>query len=221
MSAPPPIDYEYVKKSLSRTHPWLQRCLDAKTRTDQALFAIVQGGIFRDLREESARFMIDLNTPGYAIGGLAVGETKAEMYQVLEWLHPMLPKEKPRYLMGVGTPEDLINAVMRGIDIFDCVLPTRLARHGSAFCKGGRMNLRNAKYERDEEPLTPNSRVKEFSRAYIRHLVKSNEILGHTLLSLHNVGFLLDLMRDIRLAIRENRLASFAEEYLSHYEPAA
>lgn len=215
---PPPNDYEYVKRSLDRTHPWLIRSLEAKTRSDQALFAINQGGIFRDLREESARFMLELDTPGYAIGGLAVGESKQEMYQVLEWLNPVLPRNKPRYLMGVGTPEDLINGVLRGVDMFDCVLPTRLARHGSAFCKGGRLNLRNARFERDEAPITPDSRVKAFSRAYIRHLVKSNEILGHVLLSLHNVGFLLDLMQDVRAAIRENRLQTFATEYLSHYD---
>lgn len=216
---PPPDDYDYVKASLTRTHPWLLRCLEAKTRSDQALFAINQGGIFRDLREESARFMIDLDTPGYAIGGLAVGESKADMYQTIEWLHPILPKNKPRYLMGVGTPEDLVNAVLRGVDLFDCVLPTRLARHGSAFVLGGRMNLRNAKFERDERPITPDSPVKQYSRAYLRHLVKSGEILGHILLSIHNIGFLISLIESMRAAIRENRLQAFAEEYLSHYPP--
>lgn len=214
---PPPQNYDYVKQSLTRTHPWLLRCIEAKKRPDQGLFGIVQGGIFRDLREESANFMRPLDLPGYAIGGLAVGESKAEMYQVLEWLHPLLPENKPRYLMGVGTPEDLINGVLRGIDIFDCVLPTRLARHGTAFVKGGRINLKNAQFERDERPLTEDSAVKQFSRAYLRHLVKANEILGHTLLSLHNIGFLLQLMRDMRQAIVENRLRAFANEFLSHY----
>ncbi|MEM7803143.1 MAG: tRNA guanosine(34) transglycosylase Tgt [Chloroflexota bacterium] len=216
---PPPDDYDYVKASLTRTHPWLLRCLDAKTRSDQALFAINQGGIFRDLREESARFMIDLDTPGYAIGGLAVGESKADMYQTIEWLHPILPQNKPRYLMGVGTPEDLVNAVLRGVDLFDCVLPTRLARHGSAFIKGGRMNVRNAQFERDERPITPDSAVNQYSRAYLRHLVKSGEILGHMLLSIHNIGFLISLIESMRTAIRENRLRAFADEYLSHYPP--
>lgn len=216
---PPPNEYEYVKNSLNRTHPWLLRCLEAKKRDDQALFAIVQGGIFQDLREESARFMMAHDFPGYAIGGLAVGETKAQMAQVLDWLRPILPENKPRYLMGVGTPEDLINGVLRGVDIFDCVLPTRLARHGSAFYKGGRHNLKNAKFKRDDRPITPDSAVKEFSRAYINHLIRSNEILGHILLSMHNIGFLISLMQDMRLAIRENRLQSFADEYLSHYPP--
>lgn len=214
---PPPNDYDYVKQSLTRTHPWLLRCIEAKKRDDQALFGIVQGGIFRDLREESAQFMLPLDLPGYAIGGLAVGESKAEMHQVLEWLHPVLPKNKPRYLMGVGAPEDLVNGVLRGVDIFDCVLPTRLARHGTALIKGGRLNLRNAQFERDERPITEDSAVKQFSRAYIRHLVKANEILAHMLISLHNIGFLLQLMRDMRQAIAENRLQSFADEFLSHY----
>ncbi len=216
---PPPNEYDYVKRSLNRTHPWLLRCLEAKKRDDQALFAIVQGGIFQDLREESARFMMGHDFPGFAIGGLAVGETKAQMAQVLDWLHPILPENKPRYLMGVGTPEDLINGVLRGVDIFDCVLPTRLARHGSAFYKGGRMNIKNATFKRDDRPLTPNSHVKEFSRAYIHHLIKANEILGHILLSMHNIGFLIGLMEDMRLAIKENRLQVFADEYLSHYPP--
>lgn len=216
---PPPNDYNYVKNSLNRTHPWLLRCLEAKKRDDQALFAIVQGGIFEDLRIESAKFMMAHDFPGYAIGGLAVGETKTQMAQVLDWLHPVLPEDKPRYLMGVGTPEDLINGVLRGVDIFDCVLPTRLARHGSAFYKGGRMNLKNAKFKRDERPITPDSVVKEFSRAYLNHLIRSNEILGHILLSMHNIGFLLSLMQDMRVAIKENRLGIFAAEYLSHYPP--
>lgn len=216
---PPPDDYDYVKHSLTRTHPWLLRCLEAKQRDDQALFAINQGGIFRDLREESARFMIELDTPGYAIGGLAVGESKGDMYQTLEWLNPILPDNKPRYLMGVGAPEDLVNAVLRGVDLFDCVLPTRLARHGSAFVPGGRLNLRNAQFERDEQPITPDSAVNQYTRAYIRHLVRSGEILGHILLSIHNIGFLISLMERMRAAIRENRLQAFADDFLSHYPP--
>jgi len=215
---PPPDDYDYVKRSLTRTHPWLERCIAAKKRDDQALFGIVQGGIFQDLREESAKFMIDLDLPGYAIGGLAVGETKPQMHQALEWLNPILPQNKPRYLMGVGTPEDLINGVLRGVDIFDCVLPTRLARHGTAFVKGGRINLRKAMYERDEEPISPNSPIARYSKAYLRHLVKANEMLAAVLLSLHNIGFLINVVEEMRQAIRENRLQAYADEYLSHYE---
>jgi queuine tRNA-ribosyltransferase len=219
---PPPSDHEYVKQSLTRTHPWLLRCIEAKTRSDQALFGIVQGGIFPDLREESARFMSELDLPGYAIGGLAVGESKKEMYQTLDAVEPFMPKEKPRYLMGVGTPEDLVNAVMRGVDIFDCVLPTRLARHGSAFVKGGRLNLRNAQFERDQSPIVSGCTCytcQQFTRAYLRHLVKANEILGHMLLSTHNIHFLTSLMNDVKAAIRKGTLAQFGVEYLSHYPP--
>ncbi|MBE2197845.1 MAG: tRNA guanosine(34) transglycosylase Tgt [Anaerolinea sp.] len=218
---PPPTDYEYVKQSLTRTHPWLERGLAAKTRPDQALFGIVQGGVFPDLREASARFMMALDLPGYAIGGLAVGETKAQMTAVLDVLHPILPQQKPRYLMGVGAPEDLVNGVLRGVDIFDCVLPTRLARHNSAFVLGGRMNLRNAQYERDAAPIAADCACytcQHFSRAYLRHLVKANEILGHILLTTHNVHFLLDLMRQIRQAIRAGQFRAFADDFLQHYE---
>ncbi|MEZ4642407.1 MAG: tRNA guanosine(34) transglycosylase Tgt [Chloroflexota bacterium] len=217
---PPPTDYEYVKQSLTRTHPWLERCLAAKSRSDQALFGIVQGGIFPDLREASARFMIPLDLPGYAIGGLAVGETKAQMAATLDVLHPILPQEKPRYLMGVGAPEDLVNGVLRGVDIFDCVLPTRLARHNSAFVLGGRLNLRNAQYERDPAPIAADCTCytcQHFSRAYLRHLVKANEILGHILLTTHNVHFLLDLMRQIRQAIHAGQFRTFADDFLQHY----
>ena len=217
---PPSNDYDYVKASLTRTHPWLERCLAAKTRSEQALFGIVQGGIFPDLREQSARFMIDLDLPGYAIGGLAVGESKEEMYKTLDWLQPILPQNKPRYLMGVGTPEDLVNAVLRGVDIFDCVLPTRLARNGSAFVLGGRMNLRNARFKQDAAPLVADCACytcTNFSRAYLRHLVTAKEILAHILLTVHNVHFLLELIRQMREAIANGRFRQFAHEFLSHY----
>ncbi|MBK8903046.1 MAG: tRNA guanosine(34) transglycosylase Tgt [Anaerolineaceae bacterium] len=217
---PPPNEYDYVKQSLTRTHPWLERCLAAKTRGDQALFGIVQGGVFADLREESGRFVTSLDLPGYAIGGLAVGETKPQMHAVLDVLHPILPPNKPRYLMGVGAPEDLVNGVMRGVDIFDCVLPTRLARHGSAFVLGGRMNLRNAQFSRDPAPIDPACTCytcRHFSRAYLRHLVKANEILGHMLLSTHNLHFLINLMQQMREAVRQGALAQFAADFLNHY----
>ncbi len=218
---PPPNEYEYVRRSLDRTHAWAERCLAAKTRPDQALFGIVQGGVFRDLREVSARFLLDLDLPGYAVGGLAVGETKAEMHAVLEWLHPILPSGKPRYLMGVGAPEDLVNGVLRGIDIFDCVLPTRIARNGAALVLGGRINLRNAKYTADPAPIDPACdcyTCAHFSRAYLRHLVKADEILASILLTTHNLHFLLRLMDDLRKAIRKGTLADFAGEFLSSYE---
>ena len=153
---PPPDDYQYVKDSLTRTHVWAERCLQAQTRTDQALFGIVQGGIFPDLRAESARFLMTLDFPGYGIGGLSVGEGKADMYAMLDVLKGILPEDKPRYLMGVGAAEDLINGVLRGVDIFDCVLPTRLARHGTAMVLGGRLNLNNASFSRDPGPIDDN-----------------------------------------------------------------
>ena len=217
---PPPDEYAYVKQSLARTHPWAERCVAAKTRGDQALFGIVQGGIFPDLRQQSAEFLMQLDLPGYAIGGLAVGEGKADMYATLDVLDPILPRAKPRYLMGVGAPEDLVNAVGRGIDIFDCVLPTRLARHGSAFIKGGRLNMRNAKFQRDPAPVDETCdcyTCTHFSRAYIRHLVKANEILGHMLLTTHNIHFLFTLMADMRSAIAADQFADFAADFLSHY----
>jgi queuine tRNA-ribosyltransferase len=223
---PPPNDYDYVRESLGRTHAWAERCASAKTRPDQALFGIVQGGVFRDLREASARFLVDLDLPGYAVGGLAVGETKAQMHAVLEWLHPALPEDKPRYLMGVGAPEDLVNGVLRGIDIFDCVLPTRIARNGAALVGGrgdrggGRMNLRNARYAADPLPIDPAcecAACASFSRAYIRHLVKADEILASILLTTHNLHFLLRLMDDLRKAIRKGTVAEYADEFLSHY----
>jgi queuine tRNA-ribosyltransferase len=215
---PPPDNYEYVKGSLNRTHSWAIRCREAQTRADQALFGIVQGGIFADLREQSARFLVDLDFPGYAIGGLSVGESKADMYAMLDVLNPLLPKEKPRYLMGVGTPEDIINGVLRGIDIFDCVLPTRLARHGAAMTAGGRLNMHNARYRRDSEPIDSDCECyacEHFSRSYIRHLVKSNEILGHILLTTHNVHFLLNLTRQLRKHILDGTLQQFAQSFLA------
>ncbi|MCB9420573.1 MAG: tRNA guanosine(34) transglycosylase Tgt [Ardenticatenaceae bacterium] len=221
---PPPTDYDYVKQSLKRTHPWAERCLQAKTRDDQALFGIVQGGIFPDLREESARFLMELDLPGYAIGGMAVGESKAEMYAALDVMNPILPKDKPRYLMGVGAPEDVVNGVLRGVDIFDCVLPTRIARNGAALVKGGRINLRNAQYKTDPAPLDASCTCPTctgFSRAYLRHLVQANEILGHILLTTHNVHFLLELVRQMRQVIAAGEFKPFAEEFLSHYSSAA
>jgi queuine tRNA-ribosyltransferase len=218
---PPPTDRDYVEKSLVRTHDWAVRCLEAKTRVDQALFGIVQGGIFADLRRQSARFLIELDLPGYAIGGLAVGEEKTDTIATLEVLQPLLPAAKPRYLMGVGAPEDVVASVLRGVDIFDSVVPTRLARHGSALVKGGRLNLRKAEFAADPAPVDEGCVCyccANFSRAYVRHLVKANEILASILLTTHNVHFLLDLMRKLRQAIREGQMQPFADEFLSRYQ---
>ena len=219
---PPPTGYDYVKQSLKRTHTWAERCIQAKTRDDQALFGIVQGGIFPDLREASARFLLDLDLPGYAIGGLAVGESKAEMAATLAVLNPILPQDKPRYLMGVGAPEDVVNGVLRGVDIFDCVLPTRIARNGAALVKGGRINLRNAQFKHDPAPIDENctcDTCTQFSRAYLRHLVQANEILGHILLTTHNIHFLLNLVRQMRQAVHDGNFGAFARDFLSSYPP--
>ncbi len=211
----PPLDYDYNLKALARTHAWAERCQAAQTRADQALFGIVQGGVFADLRKQSARFLTNLNFPGYAIGGMSVGETKPQMHAVLEWMDDLLPKNKPRYLMGVGTVEDFFEGVARGVDIFDCVLPTRLARHGAALTisnsnsdarpeRVDRINMRNAQYAQDPLPVEPGCECyacAHFSRAYIRHMLNAGEILGLYLLSIHNLHVLLSLMRQIRASI--------------------
>ncbi len=212
-----PYERSYNENAMARTHAWVQRCIRAKTRDDQALFGIVQGGIFPDLRQQSAEFIASLDLPGIAIGGLSVGETKIEMHKILEVVDPILPENKPRYLMGVGTPEDLINGVMRGIDIFDCVLPTRLARHKAAFTSTGRMNVSKAMYARDENPIEAGCSCytcQNFSRAYLRHLIAAKELLAGTLLSIHNLHTLLQLARDMRQTILEGHFNDFAIQYL-------
>jgi queuine tRNA-ribosyltransferase len=201
-----PNDHAYSKLAMERTHRWAERSLRAQTRPDQALFGIIQGGVQADLRAISATFIASLDTPGIAIGGLSVGETKQEMHDTLDIIQPLLPENKPRYLMGVGTPEDLINGVLRGVDIFDCVLPTRLARHHSAFAPEGRLNLMNATFARDERPIDATCdcyTCKTFTRAYIRHLIVAKELLAGTLISIHNLRALIRLMEVIRAYIAE------------------
>ncbi|MEN8173045.1 MAG: tRNA guanosine(34) transglycosylase Tgt [Chloroflexota bacterium] len=213
-----PYDRAYNEKAMNRTHAWAQRCKQAKTREDQALFGIVQGGIFPELRQKSAEFISKLDFPGNAIGGLSVGETKEEMYSILEVVNAILPQEKPRYLMGVGTPEDLINGVMRGIDIFDCVLPTRLARHKAAFTHQGRMNLGKAEHARSTMPIDDKCTCytcQNFTRSYIRHLISAKELLSATLLSMHNLHMLIYLSQEMRQAIIEKRFDSFSSTYLT------
>jgi queuine tRNA-ribosyltransferase len=195
--------------------------LRAHQRQDQALFGIVQGGVFEDLRGQSAEFVASLGFPGHAIGGLSVGETKQEMHAMLEVVNGILPEDKPRYLMGVGTPEDLLNAVQRGVDIFDCVLPTRLARHNAAMTRFGRLNMVNATFIHDPAPIDDGCECytcQHFSRAYIRHLISAREMLAATLLSIHNLHTLLALVRDMRQAILEGRFDDFRQEYLNHPE---
>jgi queuine tRNA-ribosyltransferase len=201
-----PNDHAYIKDAMERTHRWAERSLKAKRRADQALFGIVQGGIDPDLRAASAEFISSLDMPGIAIGGLSVGETKDEMHAMLDVVTPLLPENKPRYLMGVGTPEDIINGIARGIDIFDCVLPTRLARHHAAFSSEGRLNMMNATFARDECPIDETCdcyACQSFTRAYIRHLIVAKELLAGTLLSIHNLRALIRLIEDIRRYIEE------------------
>jgi len=212
-----PNDLAYSKIAMNRTHRWAERSLQAKTRPDQALFGIVQGGVNPDLRAESAQFIASLNTPGIAIGGLSVGETKEEMHNTLDVVVPLLPENKPRYLMGVGTPEDIINGVARGVDIFDCVLPTRLARHHSAFAPEGRLNMMNATFARDTRPLDETCdcyACQTFTRAYIRHLIVAKELLAGTLLSIHNLRALIRLVESLRASILDNTFESKSAEFL-------
>ena len=219
--APYPADREYVKKSLERTTRWLQRCKDAHKNTEnQALFGIIQGGMYKDLREQSAKEITAIDLPGYAIGGLSVGEPKPLMYEVLEYTTPLMPVDKPRYLMGVGSPDDLIEGVIRGVDMFDCVLPTRIARNGTAMTSQGKVVVRNAAYAKDFTPLDPECDCyccQNYTKAYIRHLVKANEILAARLITTHNLRFLLKLMEQVRQAIREDRLLDFREEFFTKY----
>ncbi|NTW12629.1 MAG: tRNA guanosine(34) transglycosylase Tgt, partial [Anaerolineales bacterium] len=215
-----PNDKAYSAIAMERTHRWAERSLKAQTRPDQALFGIVQGGVQADLRAESAKFIASLDTPGVAIGGLSVGETKQEMHDTLDVVTPLLPENKPRYLMGVGTPEDLINGVARGIDIFDCVLPTRLARHHSAFAPDGRLNLMNATFARDERPIDEACdcyACKTFTRAYIRHLIIAKEFLAATLISIHNLRALIRLMEQIRVYIADGTFESRVPELLDQW----
>ena len=191
------------------------------TREDQALFGIVQGGMYKDLREQSARELIELDFPGYAVGGLSVGEPKSLMYEVLEYTVPLLPKDKPRYLMGVGTPDCLIEGVMRGIDMFDCVFPTRVARNGTAMTRNGRLVVKNAEYAHDFRPIDENCgcyTCRNFSRAYIRHLLKAEEIFGLRLTTIHNLYFLINFMKEMRQSIIEDRFPAFREEFFKQYQ---
>jgi queuine tRNA-ribosyltransferase len=213
-----PNDAAYIKKAMERTHRWAERSLNAHSRPDQALFGIVQGGVDPDLRAQSAEFIASLPFPGIAIGGLSVGETKDEMYGTLDVVTPLLPENKPRYLMGVGTPEDLIHGVLRGVDIFDCVLPTRLARHHAAFSSQGRLNLMNANFARDPNPIDETCdcyTCRTFTRAYIRHLIAAREYLAGMLISIHNLRALIRLMEEIRVYIADGTFVEKAPELLT------
>lgn len=219
--SPYPCDHETARVNMERTHRWAQRCKDYHTREDQALFGIVQGAFYKDLRIESAKTLSDMDFIGYGIGGLSVGEPKPIMYEMLEEMMPYMPAHKPRYLMGVGTPDCLIEGVLRGIDMFDCVLATRIARNGTALTSAGRLVVRNAQYARDFGPIDPECdcyACTHFSRAYVRHLIKAGEITGGRLLSIHNLRFLIRLMERVREAIAEDRFLDFRKEFYAKYD---
>ena len=216
---PYPSTYEYTKNSMERTTRWAKRCKEVH-KTEQALFGIIQGGFYEDLREKSAKDLIELDFPGYAIGGISVGEPKEEFIKMLKFTTPLMPANKPRYLMGVGTPDYLLEAAMAGIDMCDCVLPTRIARNGTAMTSHGKVVVRNANYAEDFTPLDPECdcyTCRNYTRAYIRHLVKCNEILGVRLLSIHNIKFLTNLMERVRMEIENDNLANFVNEFYKKY----
>ncbi|WP_277630224.1 tRNA guanosine(34) transglycosylase Tgt [Atopococcus tabaci] len=219
----PPFDesYDYVKKSIERTTRWAERGLKAHQNPDrQGLFGIVQGAGFKDLRMQHAKDLVSLDFPGYSIGGLSVGEPKEDMYKVLDYTTPLLPENKPRYLMGVGTPDALIEGAIRGVDMYDCVLPTRIARNGTAMTSQGRVVVKNAKFARDFTPLDPKCgcyTCRNYTRAYLRHLIKADETFGMRLISYHNVYFLINLMKQVRQAIREDNLLEFKEAFFEEY----
>lgn len=219
----PPFDesYDYVKKSVERTSRWAERGLKAHANPDrQGLFGIIQGAGFEDLRKQSAQDLISMDFPGYSIGGLSVGEPKAEMNRVLEFTTPWIPENKPRYLMGVGAADSLIDGVIRGVDMFDCVLPTRIARNGTCMTSKGRLVVKNAQYARDFRPIDEKCdcyTCKNYSRAYIRHLIKCDETFGMRLTSYHNVYFLLNLMKNVRQAIMDDNLLEFREHFIEEY----
>ena len=216
-----PETYEYTKNSMERTTRWAKRCKEAHKNTDkQALFGIIQGGFYEDLREKSAKDLIELDFPGYAIGGISVGEPKEEFLKMLYFTAPLMPENKPRYLMGVGTPDYLIEAAIAGIDMCDCVLPTRIARNGTAMTWNGKVVVRNATYERDWGPIDPECdcyACRNYTRAYVRHLIKANEILGVRLLSIHNIYFLTKLMERVRIEIENDNLENFKNEFYAKY----
>lgn len=218
--APYPCDHDYALAAVERTTRWARRCKQAHRDEHQALFGIIQGGIYKDLRQKSMEEIVGIDFPGYAIGGLSVGEPKKDMYDILEYIVPQMPRDKPRYLMGVGSPDCLIEGVIRGIDMFDCVWPTRIARNGTVMTSNGKLVVRNSIYKDDLRPLDEQCNCyacRNFSRAYIRHLFNVGEILAARLATIHNLHFLAQLMSDIREAIRENKLLEFRNEFFARY----
>ncbi len=217
---PYPADFKYTRESMELTRRWAQRCKDTMTNQNQGLFGIVQGGMYKDLRIECANRLVDMDFPGYAVGGLSVGEPKELMYEMLDITLEHLPQNKARYLMGVGTPDCLVEGVMRGIDMFDCVYPTRVARNGTAMTWNGRLVIKNAQYEHDFHPIDEHCNCytcRNYSRAYIRHLVRVNEIFGLRLLTIHNLHFLIDFMRQMRQSIMEDRFPEFYRKFTANF----
>ena len=218
---PYPADYAYAKSSTLRTTRWAKRCLEAKTRSDRGLFGIVQGGMYKDLRQYSAKAITEMDFAGYGIGGLSVGEPHPLMYEMLNYTTEQMPKNKARYLMGVGTPDCLVEGVNLGVDMFDCVYPTRVARNGTAMTHTGRLVVRNAQYAEDFRPIEDHCdcyTCRNFSRAYIRHLFKAEEILALRLLTIHNLHFLLKFAEEMRRAIREDCFPEFRNNFLANYQ---
>ena len=218
--APYPSTYEYTKNSMEMTTRWAKRCKESNSRKDQALFGIIQGGFYKDLRQKSLEDLIQMDFPGYAIGGISVGEPKNEFIDILNFVGPQMPENKPRYLMGVGSPDYLIEAALAGIDMCDCVLPTRIARNGTAMTWNGKVVVRNATYERDFSPIDEECdcyTCKNYTKAYIRHLIKNKEILGVRLLSIHNLRFLTSLMERVRIEIENDNLNNFKNEFYLKY----
>lgn len=218
---PYPADYEYARKSTERTTRWAKRCIKAHQRTDRGIFGIIQGGMYKDLRKQSAMEISSLPFDGVAVGGLSVGEPHDLMYDILEETIQWMPKGKARYLMGVGTPDCLVEGVARGVDMFDCVFPTRVARNGMAMIHTGRMNMKNKQYERDFHPIEESCgcyTCRNYTRAYIRHLYKSEELLAFRLVTIHNLYFLLQFMHDMREAIVQGNFSEFREHFMEHYK---
>jgi queuine tRNA-ribosyltransferase len=215
-------DFKKVKRATERTHRWAERCLKSQKRRDQALYAIVQGGVFAELRRQSAEYLTSLDFPGYAIGGLSIGEPKKVTFAMVEETVALLPEEKPRYLMGVGSPEDIVEAVARGCDVFDSALPTRVARNGALFSWQGRQNIRNAAFSKREQPIVAGCECytcRNFSAAYLHHLFNSEELLAYRLATIHNLSFISSLMNKIRSAIQDGTFAAFKDKFLKNYQP--
>ena len=217
---PYPASYEYAKESTERTLRWAKRGKDVFNNERQSLFGIVQGGEYEDLRKYSAEETVKMNFDGYSIGGTSVGEDKDTMYRMIDYAIKYLPEDKPRYLMGVGDPIDIIEGVIRGVDMFDCVLPTRIARHGNAFTHYGKINIKNSKYKEDFTPIEETCdcyTCKNYTKAYIRHLIVANETFGQRLLSIHNIRFLIKLTEDLRESIKNDNILEYKEEFIKNY----